>query len=81
MWWVNWREKSAPPIHKIASRNLAPKTPEINAESRSGSSLQREVSREAEMSKPYSTTLAITSPIACAKTTTPHPEGPSTCAR
>jgi hypothetical protein len=63
-WWVNGRETRAPPIHKTASRNLAPKTPEIRAESRSGSLRWREVSREAEISKPYSTTLAMTVPIA-----------------
>ena len=81
MWWVNRREKIAPAIHTMASKVLAPRTPEISSESRFGSWRCREVSRDAEMSKPYSTTLAIRSPIAWAKTTTPQPEGPSTCAR
>ena len=33
-WWVNRREKMAPAMHTTASRTLAPKTPEISAESR-----------------------------------------------
>jgi hypothetical protein len=78
---VNRREKTAAAMQTIASRNLAPSTPEISSERRRGLSRSLEVSREAEMSKPYSTTLAIMSPIAWANTTTPQPEGPSTWAR
>jgi hypothetical protein len=74
-------EKSAPAMHTIASKDLAPKTPEMSSERRCGSWRCRDVCRDAEMSKPYSTTLAITAPIACAKITIPHPEGPNTRAR
>src|ERR1700722_17526724 len=80
-WWVNRRENKAPAMHTIANRDLAPKTPEMSAESCRGSLRWREASRDAEISKPYSTTQAITSPIAAANTTTPHPEGPNTWAR
>lgn len=46
----------------------------MSSESRSGALRWSEVSRAAEISKPYSTTQMITKPMAWAKTTAPQPE-------
>jgi hypothetical protein len=62
MWWVYLRETTAPAMHTMASRDFAPSTPDISADSCAGSSRCSEVSRDAEISKPYSTRLAITTP-------------------
>jgi hypothetical protein len=81
MWWVKRRENTAPQMHSAARRTFAPNTPEISSERSPGSLRWREVSREAEMSNPYSTKIAITAPIAWAKTTLPQPDGPRTRAK
>src|ERR1700760_639486 len=81
IWWVNRRENMAPQMHSAARRTLAPSTPEISSERSLGSFRWREVSREAEISNPYSTKTAITAPIAWAKTTLPQPAGPNTRAK
>src|SRR5882762_8805327 len=80
-WWVNRRENTAPQMHSAARRTFAPSTPEISSERSPGSFRWREVSREAEMSNPYSTKTAMTAPIAWAKTTLPQPDGTKTRAR